>query len=265
MDRRRNMLLRTGVVTLTVLCAVSSVFAGIDENKLVDLTYSLDEQTVFWPSNKPFTWEKAAWGRTTNGYWYASGDFSMSEHGGTHIDAPIHFAEGRLAVDEIPLQKLIAPAVVIDVRTAVEETRDYRLAVRDLKAWEARHGLIPQGAVVLMLTGWGRRWPDKVRYLGSQTPSDAMTLHFPGFSKETAEFLVKERRVDGIGIDTPSIDYGPSQDFIVHQVINGANLYGLENVANLEKLPPKGAMLVALPIKIKGGTGGPVRIIAILP
>jgi len=256
---------KTWLIALIVLFSIAPAFAGIDETKLVDLTYSLDEQTVFWPTNKPFTWEKAAWGRTSNGYWYASGDFSMSEHGGTHIDAPIHFAEGRLAVDEIPLQKLIAPAVVIDVRTLVEENHDYRLAPRDLEMWEARNGTIPQGAVVLMLTGWGRGWPDKFRYLGSQTPSDPKTLHFPGFSKEAAEFLVKERRVDGIGLDTPSIDYGPSQDFIVHQIINGANLYGLENIANLDKLPSKGAILVSLPIKIKGGTGGPVRIIGILP
>jgi kynurenine formamidase len=189
----------------------------------------------------------------------------MSEHGGTHIDAPIHFAEGRLAVDEIPLQKLIAPAVVIDVRSSVAQDQDYRLSRKDLERWESRHGPIQQGAVVLMLTGWGQRWPDKSRYLGSATPSDPKTLHFPGFSKEAAEFLVKERHIDGIGIDTPSIDYGPSQDFIVHQTVNGANLYGLENIANLERLPPNGAILMALPIKIRGGTGGPVRIIGILP
>lgn len=189
----------------------------------------------------------------------------MSEHGGTHIDAPIHFAEGRLAVDEIPLQKLIAPAVVIDVRPSVADNRDYRLSREDLDKWESRHGPIQAGAVVLMFTGWGKGWPDPSRYLGSATPSDPKTLHFPGFSKEAAEFLVKERRVDGIGIDTPSIDYGPSDDFIVHQIVNGANLYGLENVANLDRLPPKGAILIALPIKIKGGTGGPVRIIAVLP
>ena len=131
--------------------------------------------------------------------------------------------------------------------------------------WETRNGPIPHGAVVLMLTGWGQGWPDKTRYLGSATPSDPTTLHFPGFSREAAEFLVNERHIDGIGIDTPSIDYGPSQDFIVHQIINGANCYGLENVANLEKVPSKGAIVMALPIKIKGGTGGPVRIIAILP
>ena len=258
------MFTRTAIVILIVIFAVPPVLAGIDESKLLDLTYPLDEQTVVWPTNEPFTWKKAAWGRT-NGYWYASGTFAMSEHGGTHIDAPLHFAEDRLAVDEIPLQKLIAPAVVIDVRKVVEDNHDYRLMPRDLELWEARHGLIPQGAVVLMLTGWGQRWPDRSRYLGSSTPTDAKTLHFPGFSKEAAEFLVQERRVDGIGIDTPSIDYGPSDDFIVHRIINGANLYGLENVANLDRLPPKGAILVALPIKIKGGTGGPVRIIGILP
>lgn len=250
---------------LLLLATARPASAGIDETKLVDLTYPLDEQTVFWPTNKPFTWERAAWGKTPKGYWYASGDFSMSEHGGTHIDAPIHFGEGRLAVDEIPLQKLIAPAVVIDVRRSVTDNRDYRLSRKDLEKWEREHGPIGQGAVVLMLTGWGQGWPDKSRYLGTSTPSDPKSLHFPGFSKEAAEFLVKERRIDGIGIDTASIDYGPSQDFVVHQIINGANLYGLENIANLERLPAKGAIVLALPIKIKGGTGGPVRIIAILP
>lgn len=252
-------------VILLFLSTATPVSAGIDETKLVDLTYPLDEQTVFWPTNRPFTRERTAWGKTGQGHWYASAEFSMSEHGGTHIDAPIHFGEGRRSVDEIPLQKLIAPAVVIDVRPSVDENHDYRLSKEDLDRWESRHGPIQDGAVVLMLTGWGQGWPDKARYLGSATPSDPTTLHFPGFSKEAAEFLVKDRHIDGIGIDTPSIDYGPSRDFIVHQVINGANLYGLENVANLEKLPPKGAILLALPIKIKGGTGGPVRIIAILP
>ena len=252
-------------VCLLLLAMPQRALAGIDETKLVDLTYPLDEQTVFWPTNRPFTWEKSFWGKTAQGYWYASAEFSMSEHGGTHIDAPIHFAEGRQAVDEIPLHRLIAPAVVVDVRSAVAEDRDYRLSKQDLERWESRHGSIQQGAVVLMLTGWGQGWPDKSRYLGSPTPSDPKTLHFPGFSREAAEFLVKERHIDGIGIDTPSIDYGPSQDFVVHQIINGANCYGLENVANLDKLPAKGAILMALPIKIKGGTGGPVRIIGILP
>ena len=239
--------------------------AQIDERKLVDLTYPFDEQTIFWPTNKPFQWEKTAWGMTAAGYWYASGNFAMSEHGGTHIDAPIHFAKGQNTLDQIPLDRLIGPAVVVDVRQAVATNRDYRMTVADLKAWESLHGPIPLGAIVLMHTGWKRYWPDKAKYLGSETPHDPMTLHFPGFSKEAAEFLVKEHKIDGIGIDTASIDYGSSRDFIVHQIVNGANLYGLENIANLDTLPPKGATIIALPMKIKGGTGGPVRIIAILP
>ena len=248
-----------------LLAWASPASAKFDERKLVDLTYPFDERTVYWPTNKPFQREKTDWGMTAGGYWYASANFATSEHGGTHIDAPIHFGKGRSAVDEIPVQRLVRPAVVVDVTQAVARDRDYRLTVEDLKAWETRHGRIPDGAIVLMYTGWGRHWPDKVRYLGSDTPGDPKTLHFPGFSKEAAEFLVKERTIDGVGIDTPSIDHGPSRDFIVHRILNGADLYGLENVANLDKLPPKGATLIALPMKIKGGTGGPVRIIALLP
>lgn len=259
------MVVKVAVGIWLVACLVTSVSAEINEQKLLDLTYSLDEHTIAWPKNKSFTREKTAWGRAAGGYWYASGEFSMSEHAGTHIDAPLHFAEGMQSVDEIPIQKLVGSAIAIDIHVAVDIDPDYRLTRQDILDWESRYGAIPPGAVVLMYTGWGKRWPDRERYLGSATPSDAKTLHFPGFSKDAAEFLITERKIDGIGIDTPSIDYGPSQDFVVHQVINGANLYGLENLANLEKVPPKGAILVALPIKIKGGTGGPVRVLAILP
>jgi len=253
------------LLTAAILTGAAPNSAPLDERKLVDLTYSFDEQTVYWPTNKPFQWEKTDWGMTAGGYWYASGNFAASEHGGTHIDAPIHFGKGRSAVDEIPVQRLVGPAVVVDVTQAVARDRDYRLTVEDLKAWETRHGRIPDGAIVLMYSGWGRYWPDKARYLGSDIPGDPKTLHFPGFSKEAAEFLVRERVIDGVGIDTPSIDHGPSRDFIAHQILNGADRYALENVAHLDRLPPTGATLIALPMKIKGGTGGPVRIIAILP
>ncbi|HET8722293.1 MAG TPA: cyclase family protein, partial [Nitrospira sp.] len=177
------MLPRILCLGLLLFLPVEPASAEIGDAKLVDLTYALDEHNVFWPSNKPFTWEKSSWGTSAQGYWYASAEFAMSEHGGTHIDAPIHFAEGKQAVDEIPLQRLIAPAVVIDVQPAVAGNRDYRLSRQDLEAWETRHGPIQRGAVVLMLTGWGQGWPDKSRYLGSATPSDPTTLHFPGFSK----------------------------------------------------------------------------------
>lgn len=244
---------------------VSGAGAQIDEEKLVDLTYAFDEQTLFWPGNGRFHRDITAWGEAAGGYWYSAGSFSMAEHGGTHLDAPIHFGERRRTMDAIPLRQLIGPAVVVDVAAVVAENSDYRLTVGDLQQWEQRHGRIPLGAIVLMHSGWGSRWPDAARYFGSATPDDASTFHFPGFSREAAEFLVRERHISGVGVDTASIDHGPSRDFPVHRVLNEAELYGLENVANLRQVPPAGAILIALPMKITGGTGGPVRIIAVLP
>ncbi|HEX2056574.1 MAG TPA: cyclase family protein [Nitrospiraceae bacterium] len=246
------------------LCGV--VWAeGVDRAKLVDLTYELDETTIAWPTNRPFHRDRTAWGITAHGYWYASADFAMSEHAGTHIDAPVHFAEGRASVDRIGVDRLIAPAVVVDVREAAAKDADYRLRVEDLRDWEGRHGIIPAGAIVVMRTGWGRYWPDRVAYLGSSTPQDVTTLHFPGFSPEAAEFLIKERAIVGIGIDTASIDHGPSRDFVVHRIVGAAGVYALENIAHADELPESGATLIALPLKIKDGTGGPIRLVAVLP
>ncbi|MDE3035686.1 MAG: cyclase family protein [Nitrospirota bacterium] len=254
------------VALWTVLMAGSLAGCGVERaGGLVDLTYSFGRDTVYWPHNKPFQWEKTDWGMTAGGYWYASATFSASEHGGTHLDAPIHFGQGRRTVDQIPLEQLTGAAIVIDVRPRCQEQPDYELTVEDLQAWESRYGRIPDGAIVLMLSGWGQRWPDRQRYLGSQTPDDPLTLHFPGFSREAASFLVAQRAVRGLGIDTASIDPGNSRNFPVHQALGAADVYALENVASLERLPPRGAILWALPIKIDGGTGSPVRIVAQLP
>src|SRR5947209_4348732 len=247
-----------------LLAWASPASAQLDERKLVDLTYPFDERTVYWPTNKPFQWEKTDWGTTAAGYWYASANFAASEHGGTHIDAPIHFGRGRSTLDQIPVERLIGPAVVIDVRPPCKANPDYELTVDDLLSWESQYGRIEDGALVLMLTGWGQRWPDKMSYLGSAA-DDPHGLRFPGFSRAVAEFLVTKRAVRGVGIDTASIDPGRSRDFPAHQVLNGADVYALENVALLDRLPPRGATVFALPIKIKGGTGGPVRIVAVIP
>jgi len=255
-----------GLLSMMTCAALPVVSAhALEEHKIVDLTHVLDESTIDWPTTRPFHREQTAWGVTSAGYWYASGDFVTSEHAGTHIDAPIHFAQGQTSVDDIALDRLIGPAVVVDVRGACTQQSDYRLTVEDLRSWELRYGRIPDGAIVIMYTGWSRFWPGAKKYLGSATPLDATTLHFPGFSLAAAEFLVRERRVDGIGIDTASIDHGQSREFTVHQAINGAGKYGLENIAYLDRLPASGATLIALPMKIKGGSGGPVRIVAILP
>ena len=234
--------------------------------RVVDLTHVFDEKTIYWP-NSPTTFQltKLADGATEGGYYYRSNSFCAPEHGGTHLDAPSHFAREGFTADRIPLSKLVAPGVVLDVSKSAAADAEYRLSAADVRAWEKSHGAIPAGAIVLLRTGWSDRWPDRKRYLGDDTPGETSHLHFPSYGKEAAELLVRERRVAALGVDTASIDYGPSTDFIVHQVANGANVPGLENVANLEALPESGFWIVALPMKIAGGSGGPLRIIALLP
>ncbi|MFQ5665785.1 MAG: cyclase family protein [Candidatus Binatia bacterium] len=243
----------------------STPAALIDVTKVVDLSYSFGPDTIYWPTAKPFTMQRVSYGRTPQGYWYAANNICMAEHGGTHMDAPIHFAEGKRTTDEVPLSSCIGPAVVIDVRPQAAANRDYRLSASDIKRWEQAHGRIPSGAIVIMRSGWGRYWPDKVRYLGTDKPGDVTHLHFPGFSKGAATFLTTQRDIAGIGVDTASIDYGQSTDFIVHRIITGANKPGFENLANLDRVPATGATLIALPIKVAGGSGGPARVVAILP
>jgi len=238
----------------------------LKDARIVDLTHPFDQHTIYWPTSpSSFQLTRLNYGKTDAGYFYAANSFCTPEHGGTHFDAPIHFAEGRWTVDQVPVRQLIGPGVVIDVSRQASGNPDYRLLTEDVRRWEAAHGTIPQGAIALLRTGWGRRWPDQKRYLGDDTPGDASHLHFPSYGKEAAEFLVKERKIAALGVDTASIDYGPSTDFIVHQIANGANVPGLENIANLEELPEQGAWIIALPMKIAGGSGGPLRIVAVIP
>lgn len=264
---------RTGASLAAALFLVATAGAAsgegaapaIDESRVVDLTYTFDDTTIYWPTEDGFHLEVGKNGLTPQGYFYAANHFTTAEHGGTHMDAPIHFAQGRMTADQVPLSAMMGPAVVIDVRDAAAADRDYRLTVADLERWEAKYGRIPDGAIVLMRSGWGRYWPNRLEYLGTAQKGDVANLHFPGFSKEAAEWLVAQRSIDAIGVDTPSIDHGPSKDFIVHQTINGANKPAFENVANLDRLPEQGALFVALPMKIGGGSGAPARIIAVLP
>jgi len=233
---------------------------------VVDLTHAFDANTLYWPTSPSgFKLEQLAYGPTPGGWFYSANAYSAPEHGGTHLDAPIHFAAGHRTADQIPVRQLIGPAVVIDVTSKTASDADYRLTVDDVRAWESKHGAIPRGAIVLLRTGWGSRYGNRKSYFGDDTPGAVDKLHFPSFGAEAAKLLINDRKVGVIGLDTPSIDYGQSKDFQVHQIAAAADVAGLENLANLDRLPESGAWVIALPMKIAGGSGGPLRAVALLP
>jgi len=231
----------------------------------LEMTYPLDEAAIFWPTAKPFSLIKVGWEVAENGRWYASNEFSASEHGGTHADAPIHFAAGGRTIGQIPLDEWIGPAAKVDATSKCSRDRDYLLTVEDLEAWEKENGEIPWGAWIIMYTGIGtRHYPDRKMVLGTEKTGDEALpeLSFPGFSAESVEFLIKSRNIKGIAIDTPSIDRGKSADFKVHQILCAADKLALENIAHLDQLPAKGATLYVIPMLIKEGTGAPARVFA---
>jgi kynurenine formamidase len=234
--------------------------------RLVDLTHTYDASTVYWPTaTARFELDTLSWGPSAGGYFYSAFALSTPEHGGTHLDAPIHFSDGGQRADQVPLDRLIAPAVVIDIRDRAAADPDYLLTPEDVRAWETAHGQIPEGSVVLLYTGWSSRWPDAASYLGDDTPGDASNLHFPSFGEASARLLVEERAIAALGADVASIDYGQSTDFLVHRLAMARNVPGFENLMNLDRMPATGAWIIALPMKIGGGSGGPLRAVAAIP
>ncbi len=253
------------LVSVTSCSMESDDPVSFAEMRIVDLTHDFDTDTVYWPTDtRGFQLEQLAAGHTEAGWYYSANAFFTAEHGGTHIDAPIHFFEGGHDVTEIPLANLIGPAVVIDVAEKAADDPDYRLTVGDVTSHEQQHGRIPDGAIVLLRTGWSERWPDALAYLGDDTPGDASKLSFPSYGADVAELLVTERGAIVLGIDTASLDYGRTTDFPVHRIAAEKQVAGLENLTNLDALPATGFTVIALPMKIAGGSGDPVRVIAML-
>lgn len=234
--------------------------------RIVDLTHSFDASTVYWPTEDGFELETGFDGITDGGYYYASNRFAAADHGGTHLDAPRHFAEGRQSAAEVPLDRLMGPACVLDISEAAAADPDYRLSISDIEAWERQHGRIAEDCIVLLNTGFARFWPDRERYLGTSLSGreGVANLHFPGYSEAAARVLAA-RGIAAVGIDTASIDYGQSNDFIVHRYLYDLNIPGFENIDRLDALPPTGAWIIALPMKIAGGSGAPLRMIALVP
>jgi len=256
------------IVVLTVSCSRSDKKAEMNPSacKWVDLTYSFDSTTLYWPNN-PLGFEHRTEfkGKTGGGYFYSSYSVCAPEHGGTHLDAPVHFAEGKQTVDQIPLDNLCGEAILVDVSEKALSNRDYLISVSDLLDWEKAHGLIPEATIILFKTGFGAFYPDRLRYFGTDKKGlEAIPeLHFPGLSAEAAKWLCA-RKAKAVGLDTPSLDFGQSKDFMAHRILLGANIPGFENVASLEKLPQKNFSIMALPMKIGSGSGAPLRIVACL-
>ena len=233
---------------------------------LVDLTHSYNDETIYWPTAPTtFTRTRDAWGETPGGYFYSSFSFCTPEHGGTHLDAPLHFAANARSAADIPLEQLVAPAIVIDIQPQTSRDRNYRLTAADVEAFERAYGRIAPGTIVLVRTGWSRLWPDRREYLGDDRKGTEARLSFPGIGESAARLLVEERRVAVLGIDTASIDYGPSTDFMAHRIGAARGVPNLENLTSLDELPARGAIVLALPMKIEGGSGGPVRVVALVP
>lgn len=259
---------RLSLFLLTSLFIVSCRTAApqFPNGRIVDLSHAFDAETVYWPTAEPFRLEKDFEGVTEKGYYYAANKFSAAEHGGTHIDAPVHFAKGHNTVDQIPLDQLTGAAVVVDVTKQCAGNPDYQISAEDLTAWEKEQGRIPEGAILLLRTGYGKLWPDRKKYLGTDERGAGAVpgLHFPGLAPAAAQWLTQNRSIKAIGLDTPSIDYGQSTLFESHRTLFEKNIPAFENLADLDQLPTKDFYVIALPMKIKGGSGGPLRIIAIV-
>jgi len=251
------------MIRIPSILALFCLNASVSFAQMIDLTHDFDTKTIYWPTEKGFSRETVFEGKTPKGYFYSAFKFCAPEHGGTHIDAPFHFSKHGITVDEIQLKNLIGNAVVIDVHEKVKSNRDYQVSVDDIKTYEKQYRPIDGKDIVLFRTDWSRFWSNKKTYLGSDKLGDTTHLHFPGISPEAAKYLV-DAQVKGIGIDSASMDSGNSKDFLVHRTILGANLFGLENLTNLKKVPPMGSLIIVAPMKIKGGSGAPTRVFVIL-
>lgn len=266
MPKWGNPMIRPAVTFIAALIASSAAAQDLTKGTWIDLTHSFNAESVYWPTANMFEHTEVFAGHTDDGYYYSSYDFSSSEHGGTHLDAPIHFAEGGRAADEIPVGQLIGPGFVIDVTKQSAEDVDYQVSAADIEAFEAEHGKIPEGAIVLLNTGRAGLYPDREAYMGTSARGEEAVadLHFPGLGVDGAKLLV-ERGIGAVGLDTPSIDYGQEPAFATHVELMTNDIAAFENVADMSALPPTGSTIIALPMKIEGGSGGPLRIVAHLP
>ncbi|XP_035217237.1 isatin hydrolase-like [Stegodyphus dumicola] len=230
------------LVTVLTLWMTPDIQGGPVPHEMVDMSYVFDETTLYWPTQKKFEMKLTHNGIADEGYWLQLEEYHSATHVGTHMDAPCHFAKERWCVDKIPLNHLKAPAAVIDIVKKAEEDRDALVQIEDLEKWEQISGQSLDGTIVMIRSGWGRRWSDRESFIGT-AGNDTENFHFPGLSEEAAQWLVDNRKILGVGTETISLDHGPSQKLMAHRILLEANIYGLENVANMEEIPIFGATL----------------------
>jgi kynurenine formamidase len=261
---------KLNIIKITLWLVISAFNAQAQDftnGKWVDLTHAFDENSVYWPTADTFEKTTVFEGKTDGGFYYSAYNFAAAEHGGTHLDSPIHFYKGRKSVDQIPIEQLIGKAVVIDISHKAQKNRNYQLSVADILAFEKQHGKIADGSILLINTGSSKLYGDLKKYMGTNKrgAEGVKALNFPGIHPDAARFIANKRKIKAVGLDSPSLDYGKSTLFESHVVLFKNNIPGFENVANVNLLPPTGATVIALPMKIRGGSGGPLRIVAFVP
>jgi kynurenine formamidase len=264
-DRRPELLLFGLLVALGAGCARQRPPPGLLDRlraaRVVDLTHTLSPAFPFIPvKDATFPFRISPIATIAQRGVYAN-KWELTEHNGTHIDAPSHFWEGGDHLPAIPLHDLIVPAVVIDIRQRAARDPDAKVEMTDIGAWERRHGRIPAGAAVLMLSGWQARAGSADSFVNADRQG---TLHFPGFSLAVIRHLVQDRQVVGVGVDTLSIDPGNDPRYQGHRVLARANRWALECLASLDALPPAGAILVVGASKVALASGGPARVLALI-
>lgn len=225
---------------------------------VVDLTHPFSPSLPVYPGYKPVQVRA----RTTIAQdGFANNEVTFDEHTGTHVDAPSHFVTGATSGDRLPVDRLIAPLAVIGIADRAAKDADTLVSVDDLAQFEKRHGRIPAGAFVAMHSGWDARVGDSARFFNRDAKG---TMHAPGFSEPAARFLVTERDICGVGVDTLSLDAAAAQKFVAHLTILGAAKYGVEMLANLGRVPPSGATIIVGAPTHQGATGGPARVLALV-
>ncbi len=238
-----------------------------DRGQWLDLTRDFEKSTVYWPTNVTFSHDTVTYGINDKGYFYSSFLYAAEEHGGTHFDAPLHFTENGRSIEQILPEEFTGEGICVDVSGKALADRDYLITQKDFLLWEKMNGAIPAQAIVLLRTGFGQYWNDPLQYTGTlkSGAEGVAELHFPGLDPAAALWLIEERNVKAVGIDTPGIDYGQSADFLTHRTLFSHNVTAYENVAHLESVPARNFYVVAAPMKIKGGSGAPLRLLVWIP